>query len=83
MIQLSKNAALTLVLAALLGGCTYDYAQHTDQVGYSAGDAVRANRALQTIDPSKKSMNNTDGLGKDGNMPIVDVIVADPIPGQE
>jgi hypothetical protein len=83
MILLSKNAALALVLAALLGGCTYDYAQHTDQVAFSAGDAVRANRALQTIDPSKKSMNNTDGLGKDGNMPIVDVVVEDPTLGGE
>jgi hypothetical protein len=83
MIQLGKNAALALVLSALLGGCTYDYAQHADAVGYSAGDAVKANLALQTIDPSKKSMNNTDDLGKDGHMPIVDVIVADPIPGGE
>ena len=81
MIQLSKNAALALVLAGLLGGCTYDYAQHTDQVGYSAGDAVKANLALQTIDPSKKSMNNTDGLGKDGNTPIVKVVVQDPVLG--
>jgi len=81
MIQLSKNAALAIVLAGLLGGCTYDYAQHTDAVAYSAGDAVKGNLALQTIDPSKKSMNNTDGLGKDGNMPIVDVVVKDPILG--
>lgn len=79
MIQLSKNAALALVLASVLGGCAYDYAQHTDTVAYSAGDAVKANLALQTTDPSKKSMNNTDGLGKDGNMPIVDVVVKDPL----
>jgi hypothetical protein len=46
MIQLSRNAALALVLAALLGGCTYDYAQHADTVAYSAGDAVKANLAL-------------------------------------
>jgi hypothetical protein len=82
MITTSRNAALALVLAALLGGCTYDYAQHSDRVAYSAGDAVKANLARETIDPSKKSMNNTDGLGKDGNMPIVDVVVKDPLPGQ-
>ena len=83
MIQLSRNAALALVLATLLGGCTYDYSQHTDTVAYSAGDAVKANLALQTINPSKKSMNNTDGLGKDGNTPIVEVVVQDPILGGE
>ena len=82
MIQLSKNAALALVLAGLLGGCTYDSAQHTDRVAFSAGDAVKANMALQTIDPSKTSMNDTTGLGKDGNMPIVNVVVEDPILGK-
>jgi hypothetical protein len=82
MITTSKNAALALTLAALLTGCsTYDYAQRTDQVAYSAGDAVRANLALQTIDPSKKSMNDTSDLGKDGNMPIVQVVVEDPVLG--
>lgn len=80
MIQLSKNAALTLVLAAL-SGCSYDYAQHTDQVAFSAGDAVKINTALQTVDPSKKSMNDTSGLGQDGATPIVDVVVQDPVLG--
>jgi len=75
MIHLGRNAALALTLAALLGGCsTYDYGQHTDTVGYSAGDAVRANQALQTIDPSNKSMNDTTGLGRDGNTPIADAM---------
>ena len=82
MIVTSRNAALALVLAATLAGCsTYDYTQHTDRVGFSAGDAVKANMALQTIDPSKKSMNDTDGLGQNGTMPIVEVVVKDPLPG--
>ena len=50
----------------LLGGCTYDYLQRTDRVGYSAGNAVQANIEAQTIDPSKASQYNTKGLGKDG-----------------
>lgn len=82
MIHISRNAALALVLGASLAGCSYDYAQHTDQVAYSAGDAVKANMALQTVDPSKKSMNDTTGLGQDGNMPIVNVVVQDPILGK-
>lgn len=83
MIATSRNAALALVLAALLGGCSYDYIQHTDRVAYSAGDAVKANLAVQTTNPSKKSMNDTSDLGKDGNMPIVNVVVEDPILGSE
>jgi hypothetical protein len=81
MIQLSKNAALALVIAALLGGCAYDSAQHTDRVGYSAGNAVKANLALQTINPLKKSLNDTPGLGRDGNKPLVEVVVQDNIGG--
>jgi hypothetical protein len=50
----------------VLGGCTYDYLQRSDRVGYSAGDAVKANLAAQTIDPAKGSTNSTKGLGKDG-----------------
>jgi len=52
--------------ALLLGGCAYDYLQHTDRVGYSAGDAVKANLAQQTINPSKRSMYLKGGLGKNG-----------------
>ncbi|MEO7223801.1 MAG: hypothetical protein ABIY37_15135 [Devosia sp.] len=79
---LIKNATLALTLALALSGCAYDYAQHSDQVAYSAGDAVKANLALQTIDPSKKSMNDTSGLGKNGIMPIVEVVVENPTGGQ-
>ena len=81
MIITSRNAALALVLAATLTGCSYDYTQNTDRVAFSAGDAVKSNMALQTIDPSKKSMNDTSGLGQDGATPIVDVVVQDPLPG--
>lgn len=80
--RLFRNIALAAACGFTLAGCAYDYAQHTDQVAYSAGDAVKANLARETIDPSKKSMNDTSGLGQNGNMPIVDVVVKDPLPGQ-
>jgi hypothetical protein len=54
------------MLALALGGCTYDYLQHTDRVAYSAGDAVTANLESETINPSKRSMYSTAGLGKNG-----------------
>ena len=82
MIRLGRNAALALVLAAL-SGCSYDYLSRYDRVAYSAGNAVKANLARETLNPSKKSMTDTTGLGKDGNMPIVDVVVKDPILGGE
>ena len=44
---LTASAAIALALA--LGGCAYDYLQHTDRVSYSAGDAVKANLEAQTI----------------------------------
>ena len=53
-------------LALALSGCAYDYLQHSDRVAYSAGDAVRANLERETINPSKKSMYKTKGLGGDG-----------------
>ena len=52
--------------ALLLSGCAYDYLQHTDRVGYSAGDAVKANLAQETTSPSKRSMYLKGGLGKNG-----------------
>jgi hypothetical protein len=82
-VTLSKNTALAIVLGVSLTGCsTYDYTQHTDQVAFSAGDAVKANLARETVDPSNKAMNDTSGLGKNGATPIVEVVVQDPIPGQ-
>lgn len=52
--------------ALLLSGCAYDYLQHTDRVGYSAGDAVKANLVQSTTNPSKRSMYLKGGLGKNG-----------------
>jgi hypothetical protein len=59
-----RAAALLLPLA----GCAYDYAQHTDRVGYSAGDAVRANLESETINPSRRSIYATTGLGRNGQV---------------
>lgn len=53
-------------LAALLDGCSYDYLQHTDRIGYRAGDAVKANLAQETTNPSKRSMYSTKGIGRNG-----------------
>jgi hypothetical protein len=56
-----------VAMAALsLGACAYDYLQHTDRVAYSAGDAVKANLEAGTANPSKASMGNVEGLGRDG-----------------
>ena len=55
-------------VATLLSGCTYDYLQRTDRVAYHAGNAVQANTAIQTTNPTKASMYNTSGLGKNGNV---------------
>ena len=55
-----------IALALLLAGCSYDYLQHTDRVAYSAGDAVEHNLAQETVNPSKTSMNDKTGLGKNG-----------------
>jgi len=58
--------AAGIALLTALGGCTYDYLQRTDRVVYSAGDAVKANLARETTNPTKGSMYSTKGLGKDG-----------------
>jgi hypothetical protein len=65
----TKTVLVGVAIAGLLaglGGCTYDYLNRTDRVSYRAGDAVKANLARETTDPSKKSMYQTGGLGKDG-----------------
>ncbi|HEV7718091.1 MAG TPA: hypothetical protein VGO70_03840 [Arsenicitalea sp.] len=62
----ARLAGLAALLALPLGGCTYDYLQHTDRVAYSAGNAVKANLESETINPSKGSMYVTSGLGKNG-----------------
>lgn len=65
------------LLSLLLSACTSDYAQRMDRVSYSAGNAVRANLEAQTINPSKKSMYSTAGLGKNG--PIIPLAAAAPV----
>ena len=55
----------------VLAGCTYDYLQRTDRVAYSAGDAVRANREMQTINPNRQSSYSTKGLGQNGQVETV------------
>lgn len=67
-VRITKLAAALTAAVLVVGGCTYDYAQRTDRVGYQAGDAVEANMAIQTIDPSKPAQNSTAGLGKNGNV---------------
>lgn len=59
-------AVAVLSVAVLLSGCSYDYLQHTDRAGYRAGNAVRANMAIQTVNPSKGSQYVTSGLGGNG-----------------
>lgn len=69
-----------LVIAAglvlVLTGCSYDYLQRTDKVGYSAGDAVKANLERETIDPANGSSYSTKGLGKDGPVVPADTVTA-------
>jgi ABC-type uncharacterized transport system auxiliary subunit len=62
------KVAVAILLLAVLGGCSYDYMQRTDRVGYSAGNAVKANLAQQTTNPMKASMYSTKGLGKNGTV---------------
>jgi hypothetical protein len=70
-----KIVAVAAPLALLLGGCAYDYLQHTDRVAYGTGDAVQANLEAQTIDPANPDSYLTGGLGKDG-----DVTPSTPVP---
>ena len=60
------RAAAVLAIVAALPGCTYDYRQRTDRVAYSAGDAVKANLARETTNPTKASMYRTKWLGRNG-----------------
>ncbi len=63
------GSAAFVLMASLTGGCaSYDYLQHTDRIGYRAGNAVRANLERETIDPSNGSMYDTSGLGRNGSV---------------
>ncbi len=70
--SLLRAAAAVAAVVLALGGCTYDYLQHTDRVAYSAGDAVKANLERETIDPSSESKHKTKGLGRDGVVVVVE-----------
>ena len=63
----ASGVAVSLALST--SACTYDYLQHTDRVGYSAGNAVKANLEDETTNPSKRSMYTKSGLGRNGAMP--------------
>jgi hypothetical protein len=63
-----STTALAAALILTLSGCAHDYTQRTDRVAFHAGNAVRANIEAQTINPSKKSMKSTAGLGKNGTV---------------
>jgi hypothetical protein len=70
--------AVAASLAAALAGCAYDYVQRTDRVAYHAGDAVKANLEAETTNPSKPSMYETKGLGKNGSVVPPSTIVSAP-----
>jgi hypothetical protein len=58
--------AAPIAALALLGGCSYDYLQHSDRIAYNNGDAVKANLEAETTDPANKNAYSTGGLGKNG-----------------
>jgi hypothetical protein len=62
------KSAIAIAVVLPLGACGYDYLQHTDRVAFSAGDAVKANIESETTDPSRHSLYNTKGLGKNGDV---------------
>jgi len=64
--KMTVRTGLAVSLALLIGGCGYDSSQRTARVGFSAGDAVKANLEAATTDPSDHTMYETTGLGKDG-----------------
>lgn len=57
-----------VTLAALVSGCNYDAMNHSDRITLAAGNAVRANLERSTINPTKSSMYQTGGLGRNGNV---------------
>lgn len=67
---MSRTRSMALLGGAILTlslcGCTYDYLQNSDRVGYHAGDAVKANLEGATVNPQKPSMYNKSGLGRNG-----------------
>ena len=78
LVTFAGRLAAVLGLAAMQGGCAYDYVQRTDRVAYSAGDAVRANLERETMNPSSRSQYNTKGLGRNGNVSNTNPVVVIP-----
>lgn len=68
MARLVLKGGAALAIALLATGCTYDHMQRTDRVSFRAGNAVRANMAIQTVNPSKGSQYVTTGLGASGSV---------------
>ena len=61
--RVTRVAAAAVAVAALgtaVGGCSQLYWDRRDPVGLSAGDAIAANEAVQTIDPWPRSSANTN-----------------------
>lgn len=73
------KVALAIGLTGTLSACGYDYMQRTDRVGYSAGNAVKANLERETMNPSRKSMDSTAKLGKNGVVLPVEAAAAAPM----
>lgn len=71
-----RPALAVLALSLLVSGCAYDHLQHTDRVSYRAGNAVRANMAIQTTNPTSGAQYATAGLGANG--PVVPTPAATP-----
>ena len=59
------NASIALILPLVLAGCS-SWAQRSDKVYPKMGNAVKANLAIHTTNPSSKQANDVSGLGQDG-----------------
>jgi hypothetical protein len=58
MSRLIAAALGTAMLGGVLGGCSDLYLDRRDTIALSAGDAIAANRALQTVDPWPRQSGN-------------------------
>jgi hypothetical protein len=57
----ARGFLAALLLTASLAGCS-GYLDHNDTVSASAGDAVAANAAIQTVDPWPRAAEDTEIL---------------------
>ncbi len=53
-------AVVAATLGASLGGCAQLYWDRRDAIAFSAGDAIAANEAMETIDPWPAPSGNTN-----------------------